>query len=182
MSKLSLSARVNSFGKANAKAGNLALSLTVETMQHAIATGDGTLVVRLLGKLETAQEKIAARIVRRSGFALVQAKDEENPKAKIWKINTKADAIAKVKADNAGMAFLADVDAIAAKGGVLLGKEVKALIDGEGKAKPAPKDLSEITLTNALNQVKAGKTTLENAIAQIEAVLKTLRERQNPAH
>ena len=117
MSKLSLSARVNSFGKANAKAGNLALSLTVETMQHAINTGDGTLVIRLLGKLESAQEKVAATLVKRSGFTLVK-----DTKEKAWKINTKAEAIAKVKANNQGMAFLADVDAIAAKGGALLEK------------------------------------------------------------
>lgn len=170
MSKLSLSARVNAFGKANAKAGNVALSLTVETMQHAIATGDGTLVIRLLGKLEAAQEKVAASLVKKSGFTLVK-----DTKAGAWKINTKADAIAKVKADNAGMSFLADVDALAAKGAVLLGKEVKALIEGEGKAKPAPKNLGDTIMASVTSRVKAGTMTLDQAIAELESTLAALK-------
>ena len=177
MSKLSLSARVNSFGKANAKAGNLALSLTIETMQHAINTGDGTLIIRLLGKLEAAQEKVAATIVKRSGFTLVK-----DTKAGAWKINTKAEAIAKVKADNAGMSFLADVDAIAAKGGVLLGKEVKTLIDGEGKEKPAPKGLGDAIMASVSARVKSGKMTMDQAIAEVTEILEVLKAKATPAH
>lgn len=176
MSNATLSARVNSFGKANTKAGNVALSLTVETMQHAIATGDGTLVIRLLSKFETAQEKIAATLVKRSGFTLVK-----DTKAGVWKINTKADAIAKVKADNAGMSFLADVDAMAARGETLLGKAVKELLD-PAKDKPAPKALGDAILASVNARVKAGTTTVDSAIAEIEAILARLKAQQNPSH
>lgn len=176
MSKLSLSARVNAFGKTNAKAGNIALALTVETMQHAIATGDGTLIIRLLSKLETAQEKVAASIVKRSGFTLVK-----DTKAQAWKINTKAETIAKLKADNAGMSFLADVDTMAARGETLLGKAVKELIE-PAKDKPAPKALGDAIMASVNARVKAGTTTMDNAIAELESAIAKLKAQQNPAH
>lgn len=168
MSKLSLSARVNAFGRNNAKAGNVALSLIVETLQHALATGDGTLSLRLMDKFETAQAKVARAIITASGFPLVR-----DTKANAWKMDTKAATIAKVKANNEGMSFLADIQNLAAKGETLLGKAVADMINPD-KPKAEPKAFAEAVKATIAKQVKAGKMTDASALADLRAIVAEL--------
>lgn len=178
MTKQTLAQRVASFGKANAKSGNVALQLTVETIQHAIGdSGDGTVFAKLISCMEPAQSKVARAIAAKVGLTV--KKDDKAVHG--FKVDTSAKARAAIKANNAAMSFLADVDNLSASGKTLLGADVKEILTGD-KAQPKAKGFKDAVAGAIDARVKGGKLTLPQAIADLEAILASLKAKVEPAH
>lgn len=178
MTKQTLAQRVSAFKKSNAKSGNLALQLTVETIQHAIGdSGDGTVFASLISGMDPAQSKVARAIAAKVGLTI----KKDDKAAHGFKVDTSAKARATIKANNAAMAFLANVDSLAASGKTLLGADVKGLLSDD-KAQPKAKGFKDAVAGAIDARVKGGKLTIPQAIADLEAILASLKAKVEPAH
>lgn len=145
-----LTSRVKTFLKSNAKAGATALALIMETGEHAIACGDWTDAARLYAGLEPAQQRVARKVFA-TAFCITITTDAKQPSGH----RAKLDRAALEASNGQPRAMLATLVQDRA---TLLGKAVADWI-GEGKAEKPPTPLMDMitgkiakALTDGANQ------------------------------